>query len=336
MPWTFFGLAILFQSALKLPSISVLVPAHQAQRYIAEALESILCQSAVEWECIFSDDASTDQTLWIAKEFAARDARFRIFRQAKNLGMVGNWNFCLNQARGKACILVPADDKLSAADSLKTYWDLLQTPGVRLAAAPYFLMDEGSIRGRLVADLAPGLHDTRRIISAILRHQDNLIGPPACGMFWRNQEVKSYDPCAGHVADVDFWWKIMMEEGWLHVASQPLSLFRIHGQQLSNAVFSSGIPERDHLHWLLRRCQETHVSPTLRYWTYRRAKRHLLKTTNPHVQELGSEIEQLAKRFRPLHRACLGIEYEVARFFVRQKDSLKKRAASLMKPHPAP
>jgi glycosyltransferase involved in cell wall biosynthesis len=314
---------------LKSPIISVLVPAHQAERYVAETLKSILNQTAVEWECVFSDDASTDQTHGIAKAFADRDSRFRIFRQTKNLGMVGNWNFCLNQAKGKACILVPADDKLSDPDSLRTYWGLLQTQGVLLAVAPYLLMDDNSIPGRLISDLPPGLHVSSRITSAILRHQDNLIGPPACGMFWRNRGVKGYDPSAGHAADIDLWWKFMQSEGWLHVGDRPLSLFRIHGNQLSNAVFSSGIPERDHLLWLLRRCQDTNVHPDLRYWTYRRAKRVIQKTANPRVQELRPKVWELGKSFPPIDRAFLSMQYGVSRFLDRQNASLRKTVAWL-------
>ena len=279
----------------------------------------------MEWECVFSDDASTDRTHGIAKELADRDSRLRIFRQTKNLGMVGNWNFCLNQAKGKACILVPADDKLSEPNSLRTYWDLLQAPGVMLAVAPYLLMDDNSLSGKLIADLAPGLHASRKITSAILRHQDNLIGPPACGMFWRDRAFKGYDPSAGHSADIDLWWKFMQEAGWLHVGDRPLSFFRIHGKQLSNPVFSSGIPERDHLLWLLRRCQESSVPPALRYWTYRRAKRVILKTGNPRVQELQPKVRELGKGFPPIHRAFLSMQYGVSRFLSRQNASLKKR-----------
>ncbi len=60
------------------PDISVLVPAYDCAETLPECLQSVASQSESRWECIVVDDGSRDDSLEIAREFARRDARFRI------------------------------------------------------------------------------------------------------------------------------------------------------------------------------------------------------------------------------------------------------------------
>jgi len=61
-----------------MPSLSVLMPAYNAERYVAEAISSILDQSFRDFEFIIIDDGSTDRTLEIIEAFAGRDSRIRV------------------------------------------------------------------------------------------------------------------------------------------------------------------------------------------------------------------------------------------------------------------
>ena len=61
--------------------MGVVVPAHNAGRFLAETLESVRAQTLTDWRCVVVDDGSTDDTLAIAEGFAARDPRFRAIRQ---------------------------------------------------------------------------------------------------------------------------------------------------------------------------------------------------------------------------------------------------------------
>ena len=57
------------------PLISIIMPAYNASAYIAEAIQSVLDQTWTNWELIIVDDGSTDNTLQIAQQFAAKDNR---------------------------------------------------------------------------------------------------------------------------------------------------------------------------------------------------------------------------------------------------------------------
>lgn len=77
------------------------MPVFNGSRFLRHAFESLLGQSFSDIELIVSDNASTDETEEICREFAMRDARIRYVRQAVNIGAMRNWNFVANEARGK-------------------------------------------------------------------------------------------------------------------------------------------------------------------------------------------------------------------------------------------
>ena len=63
------------------PLISIIMPAYNASAYIAEAIQSVLDQTWTNWELIIVDDGSTDNTLQIAQQFAAKDKRIQVYHQ---------------------------------------------------------------------------------------------------------------------------------------------------------------------------------------------------------------------------------------------------------------
>jgi glycosyltransferase involved in cell wall biosynthesis len=82
------------------PAISIGMPVYNGEKYIREALDSLLAQTFTDFELIISDNASTDSTSNICKEYAIRDSRIRYIRQHKNIGAIANFKFLLEQASG--------------------------------------------------------------------------------------------------------------------------------------------------------------------------------------------------------------------------------------------
>src|ERR1700682_894516 len=97
-------------SETRLPLISVVTPAFNAERYVRASIESILRQSFTGFELIVIDDASTDGTWPIIHELASRDHRIRAFRNPTNLGIAGNRNKGVDLARGVYLAWQDADD----------------------------------------------------------------------------------------------------------------------------------------------------------------------------------------------------------------------------------
>src|SRR5208282_399437 len=73
------------------PMVSIGLPVYNGEAYLRQVLDSVLAQTFSDFELIISDNASTDCTEAICREYAAADARIRYHRQARNRG--ATWNF---------------------------------------------------------------------------------------------------------------------------------------------------------------------------------------------------------------------------------------------------
>lgn len=102
------------ESEARLPTVSVIMAALNAELYLAEAIESVLGQFLQRpWELLVVDDGSSDATLEIAKAYARRFPRsIRVLRHAggANRGASASRNLALNEARGEFLAFLDADD----------------------------------------------------------------------------------------------------------------------------------------------------------------------------------------------------------------------------------
>jgi glycosyltransferase involved in cell wall biosynthesis len=92
------------------PLVSVLMTVYNREKYIAEAIESVLNSTYTNFELLIVDDLSTDQSLSIAKEYEAKDKRIKIIVNEVNLGQFQNRNKAATLAKGKYIKYVDSDD----------------------------------------------------------------------------------------------------------------------------------------------------------------------------------------------------------------------------------
>ncbi|GAA4753353.1 glycosyltransferase family 2 protein [Flavisolibacter ginsenosidimutans] len=95
---------------MSVPLVSVLITSYNREKYIAEAIESVLAQTFDDYEIIVVDDASTDGTIDVIKTYAAKDARIRYYVNEKNLGDYPNRNKVASYAVGKYLKYIDSDD----------------------------------------------------------------------------------------------------------------------------------------------------------------------------------------------------------------------------------
>jgi glycosyltransferase involved in cell wall biosynthesis len=216
------------------PRISVLLPTYRYARFLPEAIDSILAQDYADFELVIGDDASDDGSADIIRQFAARDPRIRPQIHARNLGMVGNWNWCLQQARGEFIKFVFGDDCLPSPQALRRLLDLLAgEPRAVLAVSARLILDERSTRVDLWNDLgAPGYQDSRDVILRCLQHDRNLIGEPSAVLFRRAAGVRGFDPSFQQMVDQEMWFHLLLQGGLVYTPD-PLCAFRRHAAQRS-------------------------------------------------------------------------------------------------------
>jgi glycosyltransferase involved in cell wall biosynthesis len=92
------------------PLVSVLMTSFNREKYIGEAIDSVLRSEYGNFELIIVDDASSDNTVKIAKSFADKDPRVRLYENPQNLGDYQNRNQAASFARGKYLKYVDSDD----------------------------------------------------------------------------------------------------------------------------------------------------------------------------------------------------------------------------------
>lgn len=96
------------------PLVSVVTPVYNTDKYLSECIESVLSQSYKNFEYIIVNNCSTDKSLDIARSYAKKDSRIRIFNNTEFLDLIPNWNNSLNKISktSKYCKVVHADDWL--------------------------------------------------------------------------------------------------------------------------------------------------------------------------------------------------------------------------------
>ena len=90
--------------------VSICIPVYNGEQTIATTMESVLSQTYKNIEIIVVDNCSDDRTAEIVAGF--KDQRIRYYRNETNLGMVGNWNKCIDYITGEYVLFVCADDLL--------------------------------------------------------------------------------------------------------------------------------------------------------------------------------------------------------------------------------
>jgi glycosyltransferase involved in cell wall biosynthesis len=92
------------------PLVSVLMTSYNREKYIAEAIESVLASNYTNFELIIVDDCSNDNTVEIARSYEAKDNRVKVYVNEKNLGDYPNRNKAASYGKGKYLKYLDSDD----------------------------------------------------------------------------------------------------------------------------------------------------------------------------------------------------------------------------------
>jgi glycosyltransferase involved in cell wall biosynthesis len=307
------------------PKVSVLIPTYNYACFLAEAVESVLMQDFRDFELLIVDDCSADNTAEVVKPFCARDDRVHFSVNSTNLGMVNNWNHCLNRARGEYVKFLFGDDKLADPQALSKMITLLRdNPSAVLAASARAILDEKSSVTDIWRPLRDGCHDGRSIIAACFTGDANLIGEPSAVLFRKKDGQRGFDPKFLQIVDIEMWFHLL-ENGNLAYTREPLCAFRQHARQQStlNRMGGTSWKERGVLFasyaakpWLPRKA----CFPQL--FALRRSRQEHLEAANPEVFERERRLtRQFGEGWYLFYWVC----YRLGRPFQNLNRSIRKR-----------
>jgi glycosyltransferase involved in cell wall biosynthesis len=213
-----------------LPCVSVVMPVYNGEKYLAEALDSILQQTFNDYELIVIDDGSTDRSSAIIESYVKKDRRVIVHRQ-DNCGLIMSLNQGCSLARGKYIARMDADD-VSLPQRLEKQLDYLeQRPDIGLL-------------GTWIQDIGPNgepgpiwpLPTTPASIRWFLMFGNCIAHPSVMG---RRELIQSlgYRSEAAHVEDYDLWIRMSAVS---RVANLPEVLVKY--RVLNQSVSSQNLP----------------------------------------------------------------------------------------------
>ena len=212
------------------PLVTIAIPTRNRAALLARAAASALAQTHPRVEVLVSDNASTDDTPAELERLERQGVR--VFRQPENLGMVGNWNALLMQARGEYFVNLSDDDYLEPEFAAQLAGALRANPGVSLAHAAVTFHDEAngkSWQPRLAPEVEEGWQ-------TILHAYGGRRAMLPSFMMIRSADLRTqggYNADFGIGADWAAWLPLALKGG----VQQPphrLGHYKLHAENLSN------------------------------------------------------------------------------------------------------
>lgn len=222
-------------------TVSICIPVYNGAPYLAAALASACAQDHADLEILVVDDGSSDDSVAIAQAMAMRDARLRVERNPSNLGLVGNWNRCVDLARGTWIKFLFQDDLLEpgCVSALLAHaakgWTFVACDRTFIVEADAGDIDQGGFernRAAVRAFLGPGAGcDAAAYAARALQGlHHNLVGEPTVTLIQRDLILKSglFNPALVQLCDTECWLRLACQVG-VGFVDRPLARFRVHG-----------------------------------------------------------------------------------------------------------
>ena len=222
--------------------VTVLMTAYNREKYIAEAIESVLASTYTEFELFIVDDRSTDNTLAIAKEYEAKDQRIRVFANEINLKDYPNRNYAASLAKGKYIKYVDSDDTIYPWGLEAMVHCMERCPGAAYGLISYNMKSDKQF---------PILLDPVAAYYAFYFKGSMIITGPTGAIF--NREIfEKVNGFSGkpYLGDTEMWLKLSKEYG---LVAMPLDLvwWRQHDDQQFTEGMKNNYYENNRYHVLL-------------------------------------------------------------------------------------
>jgi glycosyltransferase involved in cell wall biosynthesis len=207
-----------------IPKVSVLIPTYNYARFLDETIQSVLNQTFTNFELTIVDNCSTDNTEEVVKKYLT-DKRVSFYRNETNVGLVGNWNKCLEYARGEYIKFLCADDKLHPKQLEKFIAIMEAHPDVSIISSHTEVFGANSF-----CRISPfnGLVN-RHIVRKVLLGRNNKLRNPSVVMFRKKdaEKIGKFNPELIQLVDRDYYIKLL-NLGDCYVIPEALAYIRSH------------------------------------------------------------------------------------------------------------
>jgi len=202
----------------KQPLISVIMPAHNAGKFVMQAIDSIINQTYTNWEMVIINDASNDNTYQILKKYS-QNKKIKILKNKYNLGVAGSLNKALKMTKGEYIARMDGDD-ISLPKRLETQVKLLQNNPklVAIGTQVNIIDEETRITAKKEFPINPKVCADMLMLTVPIQHPSLMVRAGKIKKYGYNSHYKTAE-------DWDLYFKLL-NDGQLSNTKETLFLYR--------------------------------------------------------------------------------------------------------------
>ena len=211
------------------PLVSVIMPCYNAERFIAQSIESVMAQTYQNWELLITDDGSTDTSVDVVNQYCAKDKRINLLVPGKHSGIATTRNLSIQRAKGRFIAFLDSDD-IWKSDKLEKQIGFMMEHDVAFTYSSYEVIDEQGNFNKTVPDA--GVMNYKKYL------RNTII---CCGtvMLDREKIGDFLTPIIATSEDMSLWLKIMKRGYDAYPVPGPLHQYRIRPHSASSNKFKA-------------------------------------------------------------------------------------------------
>jgi teichuronic acid biosynthesis glycosyltransferase TuaG len=211
------------------------MPSYNHEKYVSEAINSVLSQSFADFELIIIDDCSNDNSQNIIREYQLKDSRVHPFFHQKNMGISKTYNDGVRRALGKFIAFLDSDD-LWLETKLEKQLAILKTNEDLAVWSEGEIIDQnGKPTGQTFTQIENGLNVRKSgdIFQELLKN-DNFVFDSSLILKKENLPQKNFDESLKYLNDYRFVVDVAKKCEFCFIV-EPLAKYRVHGK---NTIFN--------------------------------------------------------------------------------------------------
>lgn len=209
---------------MKKNMVSIITPAYNCEKYIAETIESVMKQTYNNWELIIINDCSIDKTHDIVKSYSKVDSRIKLINLEKNSGVVVARNTALEMAMGEYIAFLDSDD-LWKSEKLERQISFMKSNQYGFCFTGYELIDDCGVSLNKIIKPPPYLKYSQAIKNTAIGCLTVCINRRIVGDFKM--------PFLKHGEDHATWISILQKKYIAYSINEPLAYYRISSTSMT-------------------------------------------------------------------------------------------------------
>lgn len=210
------------------PLVSIIMPCYNAERYVAQSIESVLAQTYDNWELLITDDGSTDKSVEIISKYCAKDDRINVLVPDEHQGIARTRNMSISRAKGRFMAFLDSDD-IWYPEKLEKQVGYMLENDLAFTYSSYEVIDyQGNPKHKVVKDAG---------VMSYKRYLRNTI--ICCGTVMVDREKTGHfaTPIIKTSEDMSLWLSIMKKGIDAYPVPGPLHRYRITPGSASSNKF---------------------------------------------------------------------------------------------------